>query len=72
MKEPWPFRIPLLLSLLVLIGLVGMLVAEGVWDVAFLLCATAPLAIGWLAWLRAAHTGNAQIGNGVNRAVLDD
>jgi hypothetical protein len=45
-------RLALVFVVLVLAGLVGMLIAEGVRDILFLACATAPLIIGAWSWWR--------------------
>ncbi|MET1083183.1 MAG: hypothetical protein ABWY12_09090 [Burkholderiales bacterium] len=53
MNRQSPFAFPLLFVALALIGLVGMLMAEGPLDTLFLAAATAPLAIGWIYRARA-------------------
>lgn len=53
MSRQSPVAFPLLFMALALVGLVGMLMAEGPLDTLFLAAATAPLAIGWIYRTRA-------------------
>jgi len=48
-----PLRLPLLLALLVLIGLIGMLIVESSLDRFFFALAAAPLVIGFIYWMLA-------------------
>jgi|GEM_PF-5414532 len=50
-KSPGTLTLVLILALICIGGLVGMLLAEGIWDWMFLVLSSSPLIIGGWRWL---------------------
>lgn len=50
-KSPGTLQLVLVLALISIGGLVGMLLAEGIWDWVFLCCSMLPLVIGGWRWV---------------------